>query len=84
MTWCVYILECGDGSLYTGSTNALAKRFALHASGRGARYTRGRGPLAVVYVEPCEDRSEALKREAAIKTLTRPAKQQLCAVRYTS
>lgn len=79
MGWCVYMLRCADGSLYTGATNTLAKRFALHAAGKGARYTRGRGPLAVVYVEPCQDRSEALRREAALKRLERAAKLRLCA-----
>ena len=79
MSWCVYMLRCADGSLYTGATNALDRRVALHASGRGARYTRGRGPLRVVYVEPCEDRSEALRRELALKALPRGRKQVLCA-----
>ena len=77
--WCVYILRCSDGSLYTGATNDFEGRLARHASGKGARYTRGRGPLLPVYCEPCEGRSEALSREAAIKALGRPAKQLLCA-----
>lgn len=79
MSWCVYMLRCADGSLYTGATNTLTRRLALHQAGKGARYTRGRGPLAVVYVEPCLDRSEALRREAALKRLDRTAKLRLCA-----
>ena len=77
--WCVYMLRCADGSLYTGATNDLEGRLARHRAGKGARYTRGRGPLVPVYCEPCEDRSEALSREAAIKALARVAKQALCA-----
>lgn len=77
--WCVYILRCKDGSLYTGVTNDFAARLSAHRSGKGARYTRGRGPLWPVYCEPCEGRSEALKRERAVKALTRAAKLALCA-----
>lgn len=80
MGWCIYMLRCADGSLYTGSTNDLAKRFALHAAGKGARYTRGRGPLVCVYCEPCEGRSEALRREHALKQLDVRAKRQMCAL----
>ncbi len=78
MGWCVYILRCGDGTLYTGVTNDLPARLAQHQSGKGARYTRGRGPLQVVYAEPCEGRGAALRREAAIKRLSRAMKQRLC------
>jgi putative endonuclease len=75
--WVVYILECGDGTLYVGVTNDLEKRVAAHASGKGARYTRGRAPLSVRYVEDAGTRSDALKREAAIRRMTRTAKLAL-------
>ncbi len=75
--WTVYLLRCGDGTLYCGIARDAATRLAEHASGRGARYTRGRGPLELVYTEPCGSRSEALKRERAIKALPRPAKLSL-------
>ncbi len=75
--WCVYILRCGDGTLYTGSTDDFARRLAAHSSGRGAKYTRGRGPLVPVYREDCADRSAALRREAAVKRLTRAQKLRL-------
>lgn len=75
--WTVYLLRCGDGTLYCGIARDAAARLAEHASGRGARYTRGRGPLELVYTEPCGSRSEALKRERAIKALPRPAKLSL-------
>ena len=67
--WCVYVLRCADGTLYTGATNDLERRLAAHQAGRGARYTKGRGPLEIVYVEPCGNRGAALRREAAIKRL---------------
>jgi len=75
--WKLYILRCGDGSLYTGITNDLAQRLEQHRSGKGAKYTRGRGPLELVYSEDCADKSEALKREAAIKALPRVEKMKL-------
>ncbi len=71
MGWTVYILRCGDGTLYTGCTNDLPRRLEAHRSGRGAKYTRGRGPLSLVYTELCADKSAALRREAAIKRLDR-------------
>ncbi|MBS2022725.1 MAG: GIY-YIG nuclease family protein [Deltaproteobacteria bacterium] len=77
MRWCVYLLRCGDGSLYCGTTNDLARRFAAHCDGKGARYTRGRGPLSVVYVERAADRGAALSREWAIKALDRVEKEAL-------
>lgn len=76
-TWKLYILRCGDGSLYTGITTDIDKRFAAHCSGKGAKYTRGRGPLEVVYREECGTHSDALKRELEIKALTREEKQRL-------
>lgn len=70
----VYMLKCGDNSLYTGWTNDIKKRFAAHCTGRGAKYTRGRGPLTLVYLEIFDDRTEAQRREAAIKKLKRAEK----------
>jgi putative endonuclease len=75
--WCVYVLRCGDGSLYTGATNDLARRLARHAAGRGARYTRSRLPVALVHVEPARGRGAALRREAAVKRLPRVGKLAL-------
>jgi predicted GIY-YIG superfamily endonuclease len=74
MSWCVYILRCGDGSLYTGITNDLEKRMQAHADGTGARYTRGRAPFTLVYREDCPDRSRASRREAEIRRLSRTEK----------
>lgn len=75
----VYILQCGDGTYYTGSTTDLKRRIAAHASGRGAKYTRGRGPLRLVYQERVESWPDALRREAAIKRLSRAQKNALIA-----
>ncbi len=75
--WCVYILRCGDGSLYTGMTDDFPRRLEQHRAGRGAKYTRGRSPLEPVYREDCASRPEALKRECAIKRLTRAQKLAL-------
>ena len=77
MEWYVYILRCGDGTLYTGSTDNVEKRLAAHRAGKGAKYTRGRGPLELVYSEICGSYSDALKRELAIKALTKPEKLKL-------
>ncbi len=74
---CVYILRCGDGSLYTGWTNDLARRLAAHQSGRGAKYTRSRLPVELVYWERYATREEAMAREWAVKQLTRPQKLAL-------
>lgn len=76
--WVVYILECKDGSLYTGITDRLQYRLAAHRAGKGAKYTKGRGPLKLRYLEDCEDHSIALKREAAIKKLSKIQKLELC------
>lgn len=76
-TWKLYILRCGDGSLYTGITMDVEARFAQHSAGKGAKYTRGRGPLELVYSEECGTHSDALKRELAVKSLTREEKQRL-------
>ncbi len=75
--WYVYILHCRDGTLYTGMTDDLKKRLTSHNSGKGAKYTRGRRPLTLVYSEECTTASEARKREYAIKQLTRQQKLQL-------
>lgn len=75
--WTVYILECGDGTLYTGITDDLERRLKAHAEGRGAKYTRGRAPLKLRYREEAEDKSAALKREYAIKRLRRCEKLAL-------
>lgn len=75
----VYILRCGDGTLYTGCTNDLEKRLAAHQSGKGAKYTRARLPVELAYFEPAPDRSAALRREMAVKALTRRQKLALIA-----
>jgi putative endonuclease len=77
--WWVYLLACRDGSLYAGSTNDLARRVATHARGRGGRYTRSRLPVALVHSERAADRGAALRREAALKRLTRAEKLALVA-----
>ena len=77
--WTVYLLRCGDGTLYTGTTDDLPRRLAPHRRGKGASYTRGRGPLEVVYWEAQPDRSAASKREWAIKQLSRAEKEALAA-----
>ncbi|MHB8455309.1 MAG: GIY-YIG nuclease family protein [Acidiferrobacterales bacterium] len=75
--WHVYIIECRDGSLYTGITNDLARRIRQHNAGRAARYTRGRGPVVMRYFELCVSRAQALRREWAVKRLSRVQKQAL-------
>lgn len=75
--WWVYILRCADGTLYTGSTNNVERRLEVHNAARGAKYTRGRLPVKLVYQEVCGCRSAALKREAAIKGLRRGEKETL-------
>jgi putative endonuclease len=77
--WRVYLLRCGDGSLYAGATNDLARRLLSHASGAGARYTRSRLPVTLVWSETARDRGAALRREAALKRLTRREKLALVA-----
>lgn len=75
--WYLYILRCGDGTLYTGITTDVPKRLEQHRTGKGAKYTRGRSPLELVYQEECGNHSEALKRELAVKKLTREQKEVL-------
>ena len=77
MTAYVYILSCADGTLYTGWTNDLTKRLESHQSGKGAKYTRGRLPVTLLYYETYETESEARKREYAIKQLPRHKKEAL-------
>lgn len=72
-----YILRCSDGSLYTGWTNDLEKRVKTHNSGRGGKYTRARLPVELVYFENFDTKEEAMKREAAIKKLSKAKKETL-------
>lgn len=75
--WVVYILECSDGTFYTGITNDLERRLVAHENGTGAKYTRGRAPLKIIYTENCADRSVASKRERAIKLMDKNQKAAL-------
>lgn len=70
----IYILKCNDNSLYTGWTNDITHRLKMHNEGKGAKYTRGRGPVELVYLEEFETKQEAMSREAKIKRLTRKEK----------
>jgi len=72
-----YILRCNDGNLYTGWTNNLEKRLKAHNEGKGAKYTKGRGPVELVYIEEFDTKEEAMKREYAIKHMTRQEKERL-------
>lgn len=74
-----YILRCSDNTLYTGWTNDIEARLAAHNEGRGAKYTRGRGPVELVYLERFGTRQEAMRREAYIKRLSRKDKLELIA-----
>ncbi len=75
--WYVYILRCADGTLYTGITCDLTRRLRQHNLGRGAKYTRGRGPVELAFAETCADRSAASKREYAVKRMTPEQKRHL-------
>lgn len=77
--WYLYILQCGDGTLYTGITTDVEKRLEAHRTGKGAKYTRGRGPLLLCYQEACGGYADALRREHAIKKLSRKEKMALIA-----
>jgi putative endonuclease len=77
--WFVYILECRDGSLYTGVTNDIERRLQQHNDGTGARYTRSRRPVRLRYHEICENRSAALLRECSLRLLSRKEKDALLA-----
>lgn len=73
----VYVIRCKDNTLYTGWTNDLEKRFKAHCCGKGAKYTRGRGPLELVYYETYVEKKAAMKREYALKKLTKEEKEKL-------
>jgi len=77
MTWWVYLIRCGDGTLYCGIALDVAARLEQHRAGKGARYTRGRSPLELVYREACGSRTEALRRERTIKRMPRAKKAAL-------
>lgn len=79
MNWQVYIILCSDGSLYTGITTDVERRFAQHLAGTGAKYVRGRAPLRLVYQEDGHDRSSASRREVEIKGLRAQEKRRLIA-----
>lgn len=72
--WWVYILRCKDGSLYSGITNDIDQRLEAHNQGTGAKYTRGRRPVTLIYKEPAANRSEATRRERQMKSLSRQEK----------
>ena len=78
--WCVYVLRCADQTLYTGITNRIDARLAAHNDGTGAKYTRARLPVELVYVERRSSRSDALRREAEIKRLPTEAKRRLIGI----
>jgi len=73
----VYIIECGDGTFYTGQTNNVSRRLSEHRHGAGAKYTKNRNPLTLRYVEQCADRSSAMRRESEIKNFSRSQKEEL-------
>ena len=75
--WFVYLARCADGSLYTGIARNVTERIAQHDAGKGAKYTRGRGPLELCAVRRCRSRGEALRLELAVKALPRSAKEAL-------
>ncbi|MGE5541125.1 MAG: GIY-YIG nuclease family protein [Bacillota bacterium] len=78
MSYTVYLLQCSDGTFYTGITTDVVRRLKEHnESSKGAAYTRTRRPVLLVYEEPCSSRSDALKREYAIRTLPRAQKEEL-------
>lgn len=77
MSWGVYILRCCDGTYYTGITNSLDRRIEQHNAGKGAKYTKGRGPVELVYYEKQPDRSNASRRENEIKKLSKDHKESL-------
>ena len=77
MSWYVYMVRCRDGSLYTGITNDLQRRLDAHNAGIGAKYTKSRRPVTLVYQEEVPDKATALRRECAVKRLTKAQKEQL-------
>ena len=78
--WFLYLIECKGGSLYTGITVDVARRYAQHVSGKGARYTRSHPPVSLSAVLACKDRSEALRAEIAVKRLDVTGKREFCRV----
>jgi len=78
-SWFLYILRCGDGSLYTGVTTDIDRRLKMHREGKASRYTRTHLPVELVYREECGGRSAALARECAVKSLSREGKERLMA-----
>lgn len=84
MNWYVYMLRCCDNSLYTGYTNDVKRRERVHNTGKGAKYTKSRLPVKLVYFELCEDKSQALKREWAIKHLSKVQKELLISGKETT
>ena len=82
MPWTLYILRCKDDTLYTGITNDLERRINEHKTGKGAKYTKGRSPLKLIYQEVLENKSSALKREIQIKRLKRKEKYTLIGSNY--
>jgi predicted GIY-YIG superfamily endonuclease len=76
MGWSLYVLKCKDGTYYTGITNDLSRRVKQHNEGTASRYTRSRGPVKVIFQEPCRGKSSALKKEYAVKSLTRKMKEE--------
>ncbi len=82
-TWYLYILECRDGTLYTGITDDVQRRLGQHNEGKGAKYTRGRGPVKLVHQEVCGSHSAALHREIDIKKLTRTQKLKYISEMFT-
>lgn len=81
--WYVYIVECSDRTLYTGIAKDVAKRIAMHNSGKGAKYTRSRLPVCLVYTEECGSQPEAMRREREIKLLSLRKKRELLKVYST-
>ncbi len=80
VTWWVYLLRCADGTLYCGIALDVEVRLKQHQEGKGAKYTRGRGPLQLVYREACSTKAEALRKERAIKRLPRAKKAALAGI----
>lgn len=80
--WSVYILRCADDTLYTGITDNIERRISLHNSGKGAKYTRGRGPVTLCYQEVCCNKGAALRREHEIKSLNRVQKLAIIKAKY--
>jgi putative endonuclease len=80
--WFVYLARCSDGTLYCGVARDVAARIAQHDAGKGARYTRGRGPLVTLAVRKCKSHGDALRLELAVKRLPRPRKEALCEPRH--